>query len=327
MTTTKKILIVIGVIALLAVIGFGLLLFKGFNDGAKVQGVLTNFLTLVSAGNLTSAYALTAKDFQQSIPEASFAQMIQKNNAQYSGFQKLTQTGFNVAANTGQPIRYQYAGSITYNNGDIGKLTATLLNENGGYKIEKVNVTVTPARLAAMSGTSEITTSSTLASSAAANNGASTWVVFDSVIGHFQASFPVYPTDKTRTINAAGSQINVETYEGKEADGTAYVIQVAAYSSRFSISDPQSNLERSLNEEVQVASGTLISSNPSTFLSYPAIDSLALVPNPSNPGGYVYIRGKDVAVGHDFYEIYAVYEAKNSANVQFDKFVNSFQFQ
>ena len=155
----------------------------------------------------------------------------------------------------------------------------------------------------------------------------STWKEFDSTIGHFKASFPVYPSHTTTPVNLPGlnQTMYLETYGGAQSDGTTYAVNFVAYPQQIDTSIPQNNLDGSVNGSVQTTGGTLMSSNLSHFLNYPSIDYLIRVSDMSDPSGYAYMKGRNLLVGHDLYQILIEYEGKDAANVQFDKFVNSFQ--
>ena len=182
-----------------------------------------------------------------------------------------------------------------------------------------------------VSAGSQITVSSTVVSSTLANtlnsyfNGTSTWKSFNSTTGHFSASFPSYPKHTTTPVSIGSLQLNLETYGSRQSDGTEYAVNFAAYPQQIDTSNPHNNLEGSVNGSVQTTHGTLMSSGFSSFLNYPSIDYVIRVSDPSDPTGYAYVKGRNLLVGHNLYQILVEYEGKNSANAQFDKFANSFQ--
>ena len=143
----KIVLIVIGVLVLLGVFSIGLLVFKGVRDAPQVQQKVTFFLQNVSNNELETAYDLTSDEFKQSVTKEDFEKSMSLFKAQYSGFQKQEQVGFNVEATSGNPTLYQYSGVITYSNGDQGELEATLVKEEGEYKIQFIHVNVDLERL------------------------------------------------------------------------------------------------------------------------------------------------------------------------------------
>src|SRR3989344_4448926 len=98
--------------------------------------------------------------------------------------------------------------------------------------------------------------------------------------------------------------------------------KVINYPSQVDTSVPETNLEGSVNGTVQSIDGTLISSNFTYFGTYRAIEYLIY-----KKDGNAYIKGKNILVGQNMYQIAVAYEPSNSSNVQFDRFANSFQLQ
>ena len=152
----------------------------------------------------------------------------------------------------------------------------------------------------------------------------STWKDFKSTLGSFRASFPVYPTHETEPLNLPGlsQPVNMEMYSAEESNGAFYLITFINYPSQVDTSVPETNLEGSVNGTVQSIDGTLISSNFTYFGTYRAIEYLIY-----KKDGNAYIKGKNILVGQNMYQIAVAYEPSNSSNVQFDRFANSFQLQ
>lgn len=152
----------------------------------------------------------------------------------------------------------------------------------------------------------------------------STWKDFNSTLGNFRASFPVYPAHETEPLNLAGlsQPVNMEIYSAEESNGVFYLITFINYPSQVDTSVQENNLEGSVNGAVQSMDGTLISSNFTYFGTYRAIEFLIY-----KKDGSSYIKGKNILVGQNLYSIMVGYEPSNSSNVQFDRFANSFQLQ
>src|SRR3989344_2714754 len=108
----------------------------------------------------------------------------------------------------------------------------------------------------------------------------------------------------------------------KDFNGAFYLITFINYPSQVDTSVPETNLEGSVNGTVQSIDGTLISSNFTYFGTYRAIEYLIY-----KKDGNAYIKGKNILVGQNMYQIAVAYEPSNSSNVQFDRFANSFQLQ
>jgi|GEM_PF-4137764 len=148
------------------------------------------------------------------------------------------------------------------------------------------------------------------------------WVDFSSTLGHFEVIFPAYPSHDRTPLNIPGldQPVNLETYSSGQSDGTTYAVNWTVYPSIVDTSVPRNNLEGSVNGTVWSTNGDLVSSKFSSFSNYDAVDYLIY-----KTDGDVYIRGKNFLVDHTIYQIVVSYESKNSAGVQFDKFVNSFR--
>lgn len=138
----KKILLIVGIIILLGFGVLGIFFFQGFKDAPEVKEKVTTFLQDVSSNNLEGAYSLTSSEFQKHTSREDFIKAMTFFKAQYSGFKEQNQTGFRIEANTLKPNLYRYTGEITYDDGDKGDLNATLIKENGEYKIQYINIVV-----------------------------------------------------------------------------------------------------------------------------------------------------------------------------------------
>lgn len=143
----KKVLAIVGVLILLLMGLFGYLIFQGVKDSPQVQQKVTSFLNDVSNNDLDTAYNLTSTQFKESTSKEDFTKAMTLFKAQYTGFKEQKQTGFSVEANAGQPTLYKYSGAITYTDGDQGELAATLVKENGEWKILGIKVNVDIKRM------------------------------------------------------------------------------------------------------------------------------------------------------------------------------------
>lgn len=150
----------------------------------------------------------------------------------------------------------------------------------------------------------------------------SSWKEFNSTLGNFQASFPVYPTHETEPLSLEGYALSMEMYGAEESNGNYYFINFTTYPAQVDTSIPENNLEGSVNGTVQSIDGSLFSSKFIYLGSHKAIEYLIY-----KKDGSAYIKGRNIMVGQTLYQIGVVYEPVNSSNVQFDKFVNSFQLK
>ena len=143
----KKIFLIIGLLILLGVVGFGYLIFQGVKDAPRVGEKVTMFLEYASNDDLEGAYATTSTEFMKTTTKEDFVRAMSVFKAQYTGFKEQKQTGFSVETNTGKPTQYKYSGIITYTDGDKGEVTAVLVKENEVWKVYGISVNVTVERL------------------------------------------------------------------------------------------------------------------------------------------------------------------------------------
>jgi len=143
----KKILLIIGIVIAVFAVVFGLLIFKGFKDKPLVEAKVVEYMQLVSNQEFEKAYNdIASERFKAQITLEKFIEATELFEPQYSGFQKLEFASFSVRKNSGAPTIYEYSGIITYSNGDKGELSAFLEQENGEYKIDGINVKISPER-------------------------------------------------------------------------------------------------------------------------------------------------------------------------------------
>lgn len=150
------------------------------------------------------------------------------------------------------------------------------------------------------------------------------WKEFNSALAGFYVLFPVYPShESTPTYSSALEEtITLELYSSEQKDGTTYAVAYIKYPEKTNTSVPENNLEGALNGMLQGNGSKLISSNFSNFNSYKAVDFVAYIEKDG-----IYIKGKIILAGKVLYQLQVIYETKNSANVQYDKFINSFKIQ
>lgn len=142
----KKALLIIGAIILVIVLWFAQLAYKGFKERAIAEPLVTEFIQMISTGNLDAAYNdYSAKRMRDEITFEQFKELATVMPCLYSGFQRLELPGFRVYQGTEGTI-YTYSGLIYYSNGDQGQLDASLEKENGNFKIIGTHINITPER-------------------------------------------------------------------------------------------------------------------------------------------------------------------------------------
>lgn len=151
----------------------------------------------------------------------------------------------------------------------------------------------------------------------------SSWKEFNSPVGKFKATFPSYPAHKTDNIDTGtGLTLKYDTYTGETSDGTSYMVNMVVYPAKVDTSNPETNLEGSLNGMLASNDANkLISSNLTYSNGYRALDFLIL------NNGTVYLKGKIIMAGQTLYQVMVAYESKNYNESNYSKFMNSFNLQ
>jgi hypothetical protein len=154
--------------------------------------------------------------------------------------------------------------------------------------------------------------------------GLSNWKDFQSSSAHFKASFPEYPSHKTIPLDIPelSYKINDEEYTATQSDGTIYKVSYTDYGPGVDTSNPENNLSATVEGAVISWKGELISSKFSNFGNYKAIDYLIYRKDKNT-----YYKAKDILVGKFFYILLVAYKGENASNIQYDKFINSFQLK
>lgn len=153
---TKIILLVGGIIVVFAATIFGYIALPGIRQGLQeadlAEKQLTLLLEFVSDKKFAEAYGLMSETVREAQSQEEFSNALLALEAPYSGFKSISQTGFQVEAKSGQPTTYNYSGIITYTDGDEGDIEATLVKENGEWKIHYVYVEISNERLEKFQG-------------------------------------------------------------------------------------------------------------------------------------------------------------------------------
>lgn len=144
----------------------------------------------------------------------------------------------------------------------------------------------------------------------------SDWKEFNSASGNFKMSFPTLPKEQNQTVTVKGTNLNITTFLSQPSENEVFMVGLTTYPNQYDVSDSKAILDNVVNGAVQNIKGQLVSSKPSTFNSYPAVDYVIR-------GSNLYAINKSFLVGHTLY-IIENFESTNSFP-SFDRFVNSFQ--
>lgn len=149
----------------------------------------------------------------------------------------------------------------------------------------------------------------------------SSWKEFNSPVGKFSALFPAYPGHETDnlTIPGSGAELKYDTYTSETSDGTTYMVNTSVYPSGIDTSNPETNLEGSLNGMLASnENNKLVSSNLTYSNGYRALDFLIQSTNG------VYLKGQIIMAGKTLYQVMVAYENQNYNDNNYKKFLNSF---
>lgn len=152
----SKIVLWGGIAIVLAATGIGLFVFpkiqKGLQESRHAKTRLTQVLKLLSDKKFEEAYGLMSQKVHDAQTFSEFSKSLSELEAQYSEFQSLSQTGFRIVEKPGQPTAYYYSGTVTYVDGDTGDIEATIVKENGEWKVEYIYIAVDEERLVKFRG-------------------------------------------------------------------------------------------------------------------------------------------------------------------------------
>ena len=152
---TKRILkgkwkVVLLILILILLLVFGCVIGSAFilnRETSPVNQTLTRFLQDLSTDNLDHAYSLFSTQTKAAKSKMDLQQMIVSGKAQFSDFKSVENTYFYVDVAPWHTMTCNYSGIVTYNNGDKGTLTASLIKENGEWKIILVTIVVDVNRM------------------------------------------------------------------------------------------------------------------------------------------------------------------------------------
>jgi hypothetical protein len=124
-------------IVILAICGGAAYLFStgAATEVEDVEASVEAFLNAATAGDYPGAYTYLSQERQTSIDADRFGAAL-KSDPEYAGITALSRLDFNKTP-TGL---YQYEGRLTYNDGSEGTLNATLVSQDGAWKIDGIEI-------------------------------------------------------------------------------------------------------------------------------------------------------------------------------------------
>jgi ribosomal protein L37AE/L43A len=151
----------------------------------------------------------------------------------------------------------------------------------------------------------------------------SKWQEFNSIIGSFKISLPKLPMHEVQNQKVEGlsNPLKIDIYTSEVNDSLVYVIAYIEYPAEINTSNPENILEGVVNGLVNSdKDNKLISTNFTYFGSYKAIDFLI-----SNTNQDVSFKGRSILVRQKLYQLYETYRDSAHNDINFNKFINSFQ--
>lgn len=146
------------------------------------------------------------------------------------------------------------------------------------------------------------------------------WKEFNSTIGNFKVMLPNYPSHESNDEKIPNSNLTfkADTYTAV-SEGVTYMIQFTTYPDQTDVTNPENNLEGSINGMVSSTNGNrLISSNMTNYGTNKAVDYLI-------QNNTTYVKGKNIMVGHSLYMLVVSYETNKLDEAKYNQFIDSFQ--
>lgn len=125
-----------------------------FKDADQASAAVTQVMRAASDRDVNTFYGMLSTDLKRQLPKAQAAKLLTTGAAQFRGFSSQRMTGYKVRLNTNSPTVLEYAGAITYDDGETGTVTADLVREDGVLRLTYVNVVVPQARIDRFQGAS-----------------------------------------------------------------------------------------------------------------------------------------------------------------------------
>ena len=110
---------------------------------------MTEMMQLISEKEYDKAFTLTSAEFQKNTVRESFEALINTDTgkALFTGFQSLSFDEFTVNSGTQYGTYYEYSGTVSYDNGDLGDILVRLVREDSVLKVNYFNIKVSPERV------------------------------------------------------------------------------------------------------------------------------------------------------------------------------------
>lgn len=153
------------------------------------------------------------------------------------------------------------------------------------------------------------------------------WPPYHSIIGKFKVTFPLTPQHEVKSVQVPNIDYDIryEVYSCTIDPDLAYVVSSVEYPQEVNISNPEVNLEGSLNGILNsTPNNELVSSDFTTHDKYKALDFII-------KNGFImknkelYIKGKIIILDKRAYTLMYQYTKDKYNEYYYNKFVNSFE--
>jgi hypothetical protein len=135
----KKILaiVILGGLGVLA--GIFVVVNQSTASTPQIQQLVTEYLHFAARQDIDGVYSLTSSAYQKAVSKKDTRTFIHRKEL-FEGFKEQIQNSLDARVVPGKPTEYDYSGTITYQDGATGEVTATIIKENWEYKILTIKI-------------------------------------------------------------------------------------------------------------------------------------------------------------------------------------------
>lgn len=135
----KAVTIIVAAVVLLSAVALVPQLLKLSGGSQQASKLTTEFVTSLANNDFDRAYSLLSP--RSGITRGDFDEKIGVLQETSRGFKKQKMTEFGFESNLGEEALYTYVGSAVYEDGSEGAIEASLIKEDGEYKIVGISMT------------------------------------------------------------------------------------------------------------------------------------------------------------------------------------------
>ena len=127
---------------------------RSITEREKIESTVAYFMSAMAAKNTEQAYTIFSTRAQRQTKLADLAKLLAGNNyALFDGYQSVSvanmnfTTGLNSNPDVPQGNVVTVNGTVKYSGGFTGRFDAVLEQENGEWRLDGVNVVVSPDKI------------------------------------------------------------------------------------------------------------------------------------------------------------------------------------